>query len=380
MTSELNKINDSKYIGSLDGLRGVGVSLVIVYHTLRIKGFDPSVFGFAWVAVQMFFVQSGYLITKILLDKKDLSLGPFMSIFYWNRALRIFPAYFLYLFFLSLIFVIAAIPQGFLKVLPYLLTYTYNFTRFDPSIEFHPFFVHLWSLCVEEQFYLLWPFLIFFFNERAIKYLIVILVIACPFLRLWLSQLLTDTNLFDEMQIGEAIYGFTFSHLDAFASGAALAIFNLNFVIKHLRFISNAFLTLIILVLVVNQMALADKAGFHWSGLGLPLASLRNYQHVWSYTLVNFGFAVLTLNLISVNYTGMFNNRFFVFVGKFAYSTYIVHFFIIAAVAKLAPTIPIFVTLGAAFVISHTTGYLSYQFIERRFLKYKIGTTLNKTP
>jgi peptidoglycan/LPS O-acetylase OafA/YrhL len=379
MASDLYKINDSKYIGSLDGLRGVGVSLVIVYHALRMKGFDPSVFGFAWVAVQMFFVQSGYLITKILLDKKSLSFAPFIKIFYWNRALRIFPAYFLYLFLLSLIFLLVAIPQGFLKVLPYLLTYTYNFTRFDPTVEFHPFFVHLWSLCVEEQFYLLWPFLIFFLNQRAIKYLIFFLLVACPFLRLGLGVLLPSTNVFDDMQIGEAIYGFTLSHLDAFASGAALAIFNLQPIIKHLKVISVALLTFIVLVLLMNQLSLAEHPGNHWSGLGLPLASLKNYQHVWSYTLVNIGFAVLTLNLLSANYRGMFNNRFFVFVGKFAYSTYIIHFFIIAAIVKIAPTLPIGLVLTAAFLVSHTAGYLSYQLLERKFLKYKIGATLNKT-
>ena len=68
---------------SLDGLRAVAVSLVVVFHF--------EIFPAGWIGVQIFFVLSGYLITSILLREKERPLVSYLGRFYWRRALRIFP-------------------------------------------------------------------------------------------------------------------------------------------------------------------------------------------------------------------------------------------------------------------------------------------------
>lgn len=105
------------------------------------------------VAVDLFFVLSGYLITRILVASKGGGARA-LGIFYARRSLRIFPLYFLAVFLFA-----AVIPTGAAPNLPWFLTYTVNFGKvISPGAGWYPL-NHLWTLSVEEQFYLAWPLL-----------------------------------------------------------------------------------------------------------------------------------------------------------------------------------------------------------------------------
>lgn len=361
-----------RYINSLDGLRGLGILVVVLYHLLRLKGNDPSFFGFAWIAVQMFFVQSGYLITRILIHSKELSFKNYLKQFYWNRTLRIFPIYFLYLFLLTGIYFVFNIDADFPRRAIYLFTHTYNFSRFDSHIDFHPFYVHLWSLAVEEQFYLIWPLLIYFLSQNQIKIMIIVLIIICPVIRFSLGEYLLNYSTFEEIRIGEIIYGFTFSHFDAFATGGLIAVLNHDWLSKSVKLVIVPFVIGVIVILFINQKSMsAQYVTLSWTSLGLPLANLKNYQHVWSYSLVNVSFALLMFILMNKTYRGFFNWKPLVSLGKIAYSAYIFHFMILLIIVKYAPDIWFPILFFLSLLIVYLVGFTSYSLFEKKFLKYK---------
>ena len=156
------------YYPALDVLRGIAIILVFFYHTFHFIPF----FEFGWMGVDLFFVLSGFLITDLLLvTQKNKN---FFRNFYIRRFLRIFPLYYLVL-------------TVFLVLSPYFFSqqnlneYTYynqnqfwfwaqlqNWLFVTKGLGNSPYLSHLWSLAIEEQFYLFWPLLVkkFPFPER----------------------------------------------------------------------------------------------------------------------------------------------------------------------------------------------------------------------
>jgi peptidoglycan/LPS O-acetylase OafA/YrhL len=145
-------------IAPLDGLRGVAVLLVIFSHVV------PSPAPGSWFGVDLFFVLSGFLITSILLREHRLSGSIHLGRFYFRRALRLLPALFLMLLACLLIAYFKEPSRTFSYTLlnvRAVILYFYNW-RLYYTDELHqtPVFAHLWSLSVEEQFYLVWPLLL----------------------------------------------------------------------------------------------------------------------------------------------------------------------------------------------------------------------------
>ena len=134
-----------KYLKSLDGVRSLAVLLVMLFHF----GYFPA----GWIGVQIFFTLSGYLITRILLESREDSLSTYLRRFYWRRSLRIFPLLYAYLLICWAVFSFSGIPSSFGSDWPWLFTFTANFGRMRTS-DIGESFVHIWSLAVEEQFYL----------------------------------------------------------------------------------------------------------------------------------------------------------------------------------------------------------------------------------
>jgi peptidoglycan/LPS O-acetylase OafA/YrhL len=149
-----------KRIPELDAVRGLASIGVVVFHVYPAQAF------FAWSFVDLFFVLSGYLITTIIWENVDKP--NFLRVFYFRRILRVWPIYYL-----TLAIVLAVNSQsrtGYrIDALGQHLTFTQNLQEYM-GLEPAPFiapFAPSWSLAVEEQFYLLWPLLIWFFGRRA---------------------------------------------------------------------------------------------------------------------------------------------------------------------------------------------------------------------
>lgn len=150
----------SKTIPSLDGLRAMAVLLVIAHHS----GFPGFSAGF--LGVDMFFVLSGFLITRLLViewrARGDISLYNF----YIRRALRLLPALFILLLaYASVIFVFAKDKRAYLVDIPIVIFYAANWFRAFGSP--HPGNLgHTWSLSIEEQYYMIWPALFLMLSRR----------------------------------------------------------------------------------------------------------------------------------------------------------------------------------------------------------------------
>jgi peptidoglycan/LPS O-acetylase OafA/YrhL len=209
------------HLPALDGLRGIAILLVLLHNfdVLDLGGaralgsvLVKEFFYVGWIGVQLFFVLSGFLITRGLLVTQHQP--DYFQRFFLKRVLRIFPLYYLAL----LVFLVLLPATGWVeqRAMQYsslwLWTYLSNWTTpYEPTGGPLP---HFWSLAVEEQFYLVWPLLLWKLRLRHIGWLCLGLTALSPLLRLAMVQ---------QGFPDEALYEFTFSRMDALTAGAALA-------------------------------------------------------------------------------------------------------------------------------------------------------------
>ena len=211
-------------IQSLDGLRAISIIAVTVSHYVSRMLPLPSrrLMGpLGSMGVDVFFVISGFLITSLMLRELDRHGRISVTGFYRRRALRIFPAYLFFLFFVFLLGRFALLPVA-NKEWPYLLTYTYN-------LKPHQVFASIgqvWSLCVEEHFYLLWPFTLVVLGVRRSPIVLWLSIVVAMVLRFWLF--LSNNSAFDPTF-------FSPTRLDTIAVGCLLAFAFRNPWIQRVR-------------------------------------------------------------------------------------------------------------------------------------------------
>jgi peptidoglycan/LPS O-acetylase OafA/YrhL len=203
------------HIRALDGLRAFAILAVMFHHygeyyllPLISPGSRLGVLIAAGGSgVDLFFVLSGFLITGILLDTRKRS--DYFPRFYWRRALRIWPLYYVFLFLLLLFHGHSFRSIGFA---PYALYYR-NFLGPDPASD--TYVGQFWSLCVEEQFYLVWPLILLFCPKRFRMPGIVGLFLAALLLRSYLTG--HGVDLFVVVRL-------TYCRMDDLVAGAAIAV------------------------------------------------------------------------------------------------------------------------------------------------------------
>ena len=160
-----------QYIPAIDGLRALAVIAVMFYHL-----------GFSWIpggflGVDLFFVISGYVITRLLLDSIEQSGGLDLRGFYLARARRLLPALLFTVITTTIAIGIWAPDtiKRFITDMPFALTGTMNWwlvareQDYFESIGRPPLLQHTWSLAVEAQFYLVWPLILYFILKRLGK-------------------------------------------------------------------------------------------------------------------------------------------------------------------------------------------------------------------
>ncbi|MFN8061925.1 MAG: acyltransferase [Vicinamibacterales bacterium] len=169
------------HLPQLDALRTLAVAGVMVYHFTNGRLGDAAYYG-----VRLFFVLSGFLITRLLLDARarldagGTTFGGALERFYIRRTLRIFPLYYVAVLGAALVNLEPA-----RELLPWLLSYTVN-VKYARQGYFDAHFAHFWSLCVEEQFYLVWPWVVLLAPVRALPALTLGMVALGPASRTWL--------------------------------------------------------------------------------------------------------------------------------------------------------------------------------------------------
>ncbi len=202
-------------IPSLDGLRACAVGAVVLAHAHQTHGF-PNIWALrvlgqcGHVGVDLFFVLSGFLITLLLGREYDRTESVALAHFYLRRVLRIIPAYIAYL---ATVAVLQFAGVAEVPAVDWLAagTYTMNF-RHRPAWEVG----HTWSLSIEEHFYLLWPPLFALLRARRLAWLLVILLVAEPLVRIAILIFAPHESAMTDL--------WTFTRLDCIAAGCLLAV------------------------------------------------------------------------------------------------------------------------------------------------------------
>lgn len=311
---------DFRYVPELNGLRGLAILTVMIYHFMNLSvslhtSFDIAVNNFfmmGWVGVDIFFALSGFLITSILLKTKHSAT--YYSSFYIKRILRIFPLYYLYLAFIFFAFfpivyhhLNPAEQQSFKVAEPsqiYFWLYLSNIKQFFQHIFFGAGLGHIWSLSIEEQFYLVWPFLVYYLHLKNLKKMLIVVML--------LSIVIRAACYFSNVP-GLSIYTFTFTRLDALAYGAFIAAIVQQPVKIIYSRVKIAFKSL----LIINILLFAIFG---------PWPNSTPVMLIIGFSLIGIMNALLILILQSEEPSRLklfFNNGFLKFWGKYSYALYL---------------------------------------------------------
>lgn len=215
------------HLPALDGLRGIAILLVLLYHSTTAGQVSSAVVralqipfrNFGWCGVDLFFVLSGFLITGLLYEAKPLA--HYFRNFYARRVLRIFPLYYGYLALVFLLLPLLVPSASRITALgehqAWYWLYLQNYLVAGEGQWQHTQLLdHLWSLAIEEQFYMLWPIIVLLFQRRQMM----LICLAATILSLALRCVLWGA--YDVNSI--ALYVMTPTRLDGLALGAWVAL------------------------------------------------------------------------------------------------------------------------------------------------------------
>jgi len=318
------------YNKALDGIRGIAIILVVLFHLW------PDYFSFGFVGVDIFFVLSGYLITKIIVTKSER--GEFsLYEFYRNRVRRIFPALIIVLSATIIAGYLFLFPEEFKVLGKHIKSSALFYQNFrlideagywDESGQLKPL-LHFWSLSIEEQFYILWPLVVIIIVRLKALYTLPLIVFSLLYVSFKLN--------------GEASDFFhSLTRFWELSAGATIVWME--------RFSSTKWLT---------------KKTKHLIWIFFAIAIGLFYQES-TYALLKTAFLVLTVGLLILslqNHNDAFlSQNWIVFIGVISYPLYLWHYPIISYAHILGISV---VENGMwILIISGTLSYFTYRYVE----------------
>ncbi len=378
-TPVIERYRPGSHVDALDGIRGLAILLVLIFHSScfcpaassgRVERLYYQLVSVGWCGVDLFFVLSGFLITGILLDSRG-GEGYFRN-FYARRVLRIFPLFYGCLlvtysvgpFFVDRVYSLDWLIQKQVWFWSYMQNWLFAFQSY-PSPNYMG---HFWSLGIEEQFYLAWPFIVFILSPKSLRRL-------C--LALFVSSLVLRTVFLLYPGLGKQTHAIvryaTLTRLDGLVVGAMLASWVrmdglLPVLYKQAWPVFGVgvgvFGAICVLALIFHSLFLLDVVGFTvlavlFGGL-LTLAITRPPEHP---------------------IVGIFSCRPLRFMGKISYAMYVFHNPVMISLGNYWPSlkggvfeVPLVRQLSFLFVTGTLTilaGVVSWHLFEKRFLELK---------
>lgn len=348
------------YVPAIDGLRLFAFIFVFFAHFNNYI-VSPFLHYIGWSGVEFFFLISGFLLTKLLVTEYKQSKNIHLYKYLMRRILRIWPLYFIYLLstiLISVLFINHSVSLNrvagniffYDNILTAIKGFNYNFSSY-----------HLWSISLEEQYYLLLPFLIPWLikqNARFIKRFVAIIALLLILTRVLLSLL--NSNYF--------VYYMSPVSGDSFLAGIilGLGIFD-NWLQKTNSYV--AFVTGCLFLLLLYNM---------------PQRGGHGFQNVLLYTIPALSFVFFFIAAVYSDkkiLTWLFCNKVVKYLGKISFGLYIFHIIAIFITRHLFTTqnLPM-EGLGFIFslLITILLAILSYEFVEKYFLKMKYRFTIIK--
>jgi peptidoglycan/LPS O-acetylase OafA/YrhL len=349
-------------IPALDGLRAIAIIVVLLFHL------NAQAFSIGWTGVLLFFVLSGYLITNILLEAKNSPR--YFSNFYARRLLRIFPAYYLYLLIVALaVYFLTPLnewvkrpePSEWVYFILYVQNYWLGVTSFGTPLSWP--LGHTWTLAIEEQYYLIWPAIVYCLNRKALVIFCTVLIAASPAVRIWIFAT-TQNPLLTLLTLP--------SQCDAIAIGALVALFGHS--PNGSSYKRRLGCALVILVLLWSALIMSSG----WENYTSPRLWLSNAHNIPFITLANLVFA--TVLLLSLDETSLFSKilsqSVLTHIGRISYGLYLYHvlifIFVDLIIAKLSigTSFPL-TTIVLKLTLLYGVAILSYRYFEMPFLRLK---------
>jgi peptidoglycan/LPS O-acetylase OafA/YrhL len=377
MSGSIEKTSKREHVPALDGVRGYGFLAIFIAHYLapaidvnRSIGWVNCLFyleQLAWMAVPAFFVLSGYLIGGILFDTRD-RVG-FFRVFYGRRILRILPVYYGTLMILACVGYAQGVHLGTLFWSHFM--YIQNLLPHYTDSGFAPHFtvIHLWSLAIEEQFYLTWPIVVWLARDRAkLLKIIAILCGICFTLRVISPWLHLSPR---------RCYLTTPTRVDAILLGVGLALVIDHELFKKVQPLAKyAVLVGTALWLISFSTHVADPDNFYRVAVEMPLAN---------FTVLALMVALLEKDSVFARVCSV---RWACWLGKMSYALYVFHYtYHVWFWQTLRPMLAGYIgaswaypaTAAIALAVTIVLGTLSFQFVEQpalrltKYLKYGPG-------
>lgn len=357
----------------IDGLRGIAVLIVIWFHaanfTFFLQGSDLSgvteVYYFytllGQTGVDLFFVISGFLITGILMDIEKQENA--FEKFYIRRSLRILPLYYVVVILALGLSVLLSSQSPDFGVLLSHLVFLQNWSLMGNG-EFFRYLNHTWTLAVEEQFYLLWPCVFWFFRKKSLRYVIILMIamiLTSWFLRFYITGL------------GYYKFAFTatFCRFDTLAMGALISV-----CFRHYRPQMEKLKPIFLWVMLLSLGCLTVLCAVQENGIDAHRAIIRNglticsifYGSLLSYLLLCDGKSKLK---------GFLQGRVIRKTGHISYGLYLIHVPLMIVISEYLDS------FGMGFEVTHSVLFIaglvpsvilasaSYRYFEKPILQLK---------
>ena len=362
-------------IYSIDSLRALAMTMVIAQHC--------KLLPFGWTGVWLFYVISGFLISRNLIAEKaafrPASLFHYLS-FVTRRMFRIIPPYAAYLIICLLVIRLLGYPEQY-RELPYLTTFTFNWRMiFSVEPQFSAF-GHLWTISVEEQFYILFPILILLLKRDHAIFGLIAICLLVPVLRNVMAGQMAAHG-WDSERIAFGVYASSFGQFDAFALGALLAHFE-NAIRRHPQLATKmAWLALVMAtVYVATYIGINIRSGAHGIDAIRNIVSGVLYgekREVFVYIVMNFcAAATLAGAIAGWRVFNLIEHPLLVAVGQVSYGGYLLHAIVLLVMGEAigwlfeSQTVQIRIAFFLiAWCCTVAIAWLSYTTWERKLIRY----------
>jgi peptidoglycan/LPS O-acetylase OafA/YrhL len=328
-------------IPKLDFLRAFSASTVVAFHW----GVNHVPAGFG---VTTFFVISGFLITYLLMQESQRTGTVSLKEFYIRRSLRIFPAFYAYW-----ILAVCALVVTHNHINWYQAAASFFYVgNYYQGLHGYPtsLFSHTWSISVEEQFYCLWPAVFFVFGRGGANRLLKALLLIIPLL--WLYRAALHFHGIDEAYIYTAFE----TRIDALLVGCSLGIMvSTRAFHKLLETLRRPLYVAPTLVLLTLSVAAGDHYGVA-------------YRNVIGFAIDPVLIAILILQLTTMSAANWMDSAPLAYLGKISYSTYLYQQLVLP---MIKPRVPESLSLVCCFLGVWVVAALSYELIERPFLRLR---------
>jgi hypothetical protein len=346
----MTKSSTDVYFKQLNGIRFIAVFLVLLDHWL--VPVLPIPLGHLGVVI--FFVLSGFLITRILFCNADeihrtkSSGWPKIIRFIYRRSLRIFPIYFILLF-IGLVFNIS----NFRELWPWLMSYTPNFYIMIKG-QWLGTWDHLWSLAVEEQYYLIFPYFILFLNKSNYLRLFSIMIGLGILSRLIFYVIMPH-------DIIEKYWMFSYvnpiSAIDCFGLGGLLAYYYHYDFAYFLKTAQKKYFLTVTIITVVLTLILSNYSKYTYDNFWFSIFE-RSISALFAYYLI------MTALMEKNNYLGqLLENKIVVYFGTISYGIYLYHNLIFNFYHQNGNTIWGFLSTNVTFLDSINTESMILKFL-----------------